>query len=291
MQTAVVMAGFSMGEADTLRKVMGKKIREKVAAEREKFVTGAVALGPRPAGGRGPVRVHRAVRRLRVQRLARLRLRLRRLPDRLPDGAPPGRVHGGDPHVGQGRQGSQALLPVRVPRDGHRGPAPRRQRVRHGLRARRPATAVRSATGCRPCATSAAAWSQASWRPVRPAGRSTPSPTSADGSSRPRSRSACSSRSSSPARSTRWATPAGACCSRWASSRPSSGSRRRSWPSARPRPPASSRCSAGEEGVVEIDESVLGRRGARQAAPAVQGEGDARPVRDRPSRCSASRTS
>jgi DNA polymerase-3 subunit alpha len=45
MQAAVVLAGFSMGEADTLRKVMGKKIREKVAAEREKFVAGAVAQG------------------------------------------------------------------------------------------------------------------------------------------------------------------------------------------------------------------------------------------------------
>jgi DNA polymerase-3 subunit alpha len=45
MQTAVAIAGFSMGEADTLRKVMGKKIREKVAAQREKFVTGAVARG------------------------------------------------------------------------------------------------------------------------------------------------------------------------------------------------------------------------------------------------------
>ncbi|MEX0985093.1 MAG: DNA polymerase III subunit alpha, partial [Actinomycetota bacterium] len=45
MQTAVAFAGFSMGEADTLRKVMGKKIREKVAAERERFVKGAVAQG------------------------------------------------------------------------------------------------------------------------------------------------------------------------------------------------------------------------------------------------------
>jgi DNA polymerase-3 subunit alpha len=45
MQTAVELAGFSMGEADTLRKVMGKKIREKVAAQREKFVAGAVARG------------------------------------------------------------------------------------------------------------------------------------------------------------------------------------------------------------------------------------------------------
>ncbi|MDP9185350.1 MAG: DNA polymerase III subunit alpha, partial [Actinomycetota bacterium] len=45
MQTAVVLAGFSMGEADTLRKVMGKKIRDKVAAQREKFVAGATAQG------------------------------------------------------------------------------------------------------------------------------------------------------------------------------------------------------------------------------------------------------
>ncbi len=45
MQTAVVMAGFSMSEADTLRKVMGKKIREKVAAQREKFIAGSVARG------------------------------------------------------------------------------------------------------------------------------------------------------------------------------------------------------------------------------------------------------
>jgi DNA polymerase-3 subunit alpha len=45
MQTAVILAGFSMSQADTLRKVMGKKIREKVAAQREKFVAGAVARG------------------------------------------------------------------------------------------------------------------------------------------------------------------------------------------------------------------------------------------------------
>ena len=285
MQTAVVMAGFSMGEADTLRKVMGKKIREKVARRaREVRRRAPSRSGHDRRVGRGHVRVHRAVRRLRVQRLARLRLRLRRLPDRLPDGAPPGRVHGRDPHVGQGRQGSQALLPVRVPRDGHRGPASRRERVRHGLRARRPATAERSATGCRRCATSAAASCRASSRRARPAGRSRRSPTSAGGSSRPRSRSACSSRSSSPARSSRSGTPAAACCSRWASSRPS---RRSSAPIlAERKAEAAGQFSLfggrGRRGLVEIDESVLGGRGARQAAPAVQGEGDARPVRDRP---------
>ena len=52
----------------------------------------------------------------------------------------PRRVHVGDAHVREGRQGSQALLPLRVPRDGDRGPASRRERVRAGLRARRPAT-------------------------------------------------------------------------------------------------------------------------------------------------------
>ena len=86
--------------------------------------------------GRGDVRVHRAVRRLRVQRVTRVRLRLRRLPDRLPDGPPPGRVHGRDPHVGQGRQGSQALSTCTRAADGDRGAPSRRERVRHGLRAR-----------------------------------------------------------------------------------------------------------------------------------------------------------
>ncbi len=45
MQSAVVLADFSMGEADTLRKVMGKKIRENIAPQREKFIQGAVAKG------------------------------------------------------------------------------------------------------------------------------------------------------------------------------------------------------------------------------------------------------
>ncbi|HEX9122543.1 MAG TPA: DNA polymerase III subunit alpha [Actinomycetota bacterium] len=38
MQIAVRMAGYSMGEADTLRKAMGKKIRELLMPHREKFV-------------------------------------------------------------------------------------------------------------------------------------------------------------------------------------------------------------------------------------------------------------
>ena len=45
MQVAVRMAGYSMGEADTLRKVMGKKIRELLPPHRHKFVEGCTAKG------------------------------------------------------------------------------------------------------------------------------------------------------------------------------------------------------------------------------------------------------
>jgi DNA polymerase-3 subunit alpha len=45
MQTAVVLAGFSMGEADTLRKAMGKKKLEVLMPFKERFVEGAVANG------------------------------------------------------------------------------------------------------------------------------------------------------------------------------------------------------------------------------------------------------
>jgi DNA polymerase III subunit alpha len=45
MQIAVRMAGYSMGQADTLRKVMAKKKRELIGRERETFVAGCVAQG------------------------------------------------------------------------------------------------------------------------------------------------------------------------------------------------------------------------------------------------------
>ncbi len=45
MEIAVRMAGYTMGEADLLRKAMGKKIREELIPHREKFVEGATARG------------------------------------------------------------------------------------------------------------------------------------------------------------------------------------------------------------------------------------------------------
>ncbi|MCX7840667.1 MAG: DNA polymerase III subunit alpha, partial [Anaerolineae bacterium] len=45
IQAAVALAGYKPGEADEIRKAVGKKIKEKIEAHREKFVKGAVANG------------------------------------------------------------------------------------------------------------------------------------------------------------------------------------------------------------------------------------------------------
>jgi DNA polymerase III subunit alpha len=45
MQIANVLAGYSLGEADLLRRAMGKKILEEMTAQRERFVKGAVERG------------------------------------------------------------------------------------------------------------------------------------------------------------------------------------------------------------------------------------------------------
>src|SRR3982074_1759202 len=45
MQIAQVMAGYSLGEADLLRRAMGKKIRSEMEKQRERFVSGAVERG------------------------------------------------------------------------------------------------------------------------------------------------------------------------------------------------------------------------------------------------------
>ncbi len=49
MRIAQVLAGYSLGEADLLRRAMGKKIAAEMDAQRERFVSGAVERGvPRP---------------------------------------------------------------------------------------------------------------------------------------------------------------------------------------------------------------------------------------------------
>ncbi len=45
MQIAQILAGYSLGEADLLRRAMGKKIKAEMAAQRSRFVQGAVKNG------------------------------------------------------------------------------------------------------------------------------------------------------------------------------------------------------------------------------------------------------
>ena len=52
MQAAQVLAGYSLGEADLLRRAMGKKIKSEMDAQRARFVEGCAAHNdippPRP---------------------------------------------------------------------------------------------------------------------------------------------------------------------------------------------------------------------------------------------------
>jgi DNA polymerase-3 subunit alpha len=45
MEVAKVLAGYSLGDADLLRRAMGKKIKSEMDAQRERFVSGSVAGG------------------------------------------------------------------------------------------------------------------------------------------------------------------------------------------------------------------------------------------------------
>jgi DNA polymerase-3 subunit alpha len=45
MQIAQVLSGYSLGEADNLRRAMGKKIKAEMDAQRDRFVSGAIARG------------------------------------------------------------------------------------------------------------------------------------------------------------------------------------------------------------------------------------------------------
>ena len=85
MRVAQKFAGYSLEEADNLRKACGKKIRELIAGAHE-VRRRLRRAGLRRGARQEALRHHRAVRRLRLQQVALVRLRLRRLPDRVAEG-------------------------------------------------------------------------------------------------------------------------------------------------------------------------------------------------------------
>jgi len=100
MRIANVLAGFSLAEADVLRKAVGKKDAELIRKELGRFVERAIARGARSAGHRGHRRPDRDLRSLRVQQVALGRLQRHLVPDRLAQGTLSGGVHGGPAVVG-----------------------------------------------------------------------------------------------------------------------------------------------------------------------------------------------
>ncbi len=151
MRIAQKVAGYSLARADILRKAMGKKKREVLDKEYEGFSDGMKANGFSAPRDQGAVGHRPAVRRLRVQQVARRRLRAGVVLDGVPQGQLPGRVHGRPAHLGRRRQGQGRGLPGRLPPAGHHGAAARRQRVRAELRVGRRST---SGSGWARCATS-----------------------------------------------------------------------------------------------------------------------------------------
>ena len=116
MQIAQVLAGYSLGGADLLRRAMGKKKPEEMAKERFKFEDGAEKQRHRRASRVADLRPDGEIRRLRLQQVALGRLRAGRLPDRVAEDALPGRIHGRDAVLGHGqhRQGGRTSWTMRA---------------------------------------------------------------------------------------------------------------------------------------------------------------------------------
>ena len=92
MQAAQIMAGYSLGSADLLRRAMGKKKASEMAAQRANFVAGAAKKGRRRPAGEFRVRSDGKIFRLRIQQIPFGALCADRLSDRLSEGQLPGRI-------------------------------------------------------------------------------------------------------------------------------------------------------------------------------------------------------
>ena len=89
MRISNVLAGFTLGEADLLRKAMGKKNPEVMAKMRGKFVEGREEEGAQREEGGAHLRPDGALRRLRLQQVALDGLRVPRVPDGVSEGELP----------------------------------------------------------------------------------------------------------------------------------------------------------------------------------------------------------
>ena len=134
MQIAQALSGYSLGEADMLRRAMGKKIKKEMDAQRAEVRRRRGRARDREGQGRRDLRSSGEVRRLRLQQEPRGGLCADRLLDRLVQGEPPGRVRRrlDDPRQGQHRQARR--VPRRSAEARDQGRAALGQRIRCRLR-------------------------------------------------------------------------------------------------------------------------------------------------------------
>ena len=119
MSIAQKLAGFSLGQADLLRRAMGKKKKSELDKQFEGFSGGMMANGYSTEAVKTLWDILLPVLRLRLQQGALGGVRGGVLLDRVPQGALPGRVHGGPADQRRRRQGQARAVPQRVPPHGH----------------------------------------------------------------------------------------------------------------------------------------------------------------------------
>ena len=128
MQIAQVIGGYTLGAADLLRRAMGKKLPDEMAKHRQGFICGAIDRGL-PRQGDAAFRSDGEIRRIRIQQVARGRVRFDRLSDGLFQGPLPCCVHGGELVVDDGRHRQAPPILRRGSSSRTRGAAARHQRV------------------------------------------------------------------------------------------------------------------------------------------------------------------
>ena len=128
MRIAQALAGFTLGQADVLRKAMGKKDPKVMAKQREAFMDGRAGQGHQREEGGQDLRADGVLRRVRLQQVALDGLRVPRVSDRVPQGELPVALRRGaaDDRGAEHRQARD--VPRREPRPRHPGAAARHQR-------------------------------------------------------------------------------------------------------------------------------------------------------------------
>ena len=130
MQIARVLAGYSLAEADSLRKAMGKKLPAEMAKHRDRFIAGVREEGRREEDGGAALRGTGEVLRLRLQQGALDLLRPGRLLVRVAEGALSGGIPRRHPDQRAGRHGARRAIDRGVPAHEDRRPAAGHQQER-----------------------------------------------------------------------------------------------------------------------------------------------------------------